>query len=246
MLPYTVLPMIVVIQCPQGETVSMSSKEQATTVKDKQPATKQSRPLWKKKRFIIPVVLILGVWASHQTGSSKQQQSKTATTTASKTTKKPGTNTNVARQTAAQAKANEYAELQALGDWGIGSSKQELAQDMVDIHKSIDAGDTTGGYDSAKRSASQADNWNTQTMNNQDMQNVPSDIPNNVKSVLRNVDPNLAEGYMAYKIAFDDIAEYINTGDMSKMDDSKTNIQIANADFANAQSFIDRANKMLK
>jgi hypothetical protein len=83
-------------------------------------------------------------------------------------------------------------------------------------------------------------------MSNQDMNNVPRDIPSNVRDTLSDVDPHLAQGYMLEKQGFDALADGVQNNDISKISTAKDNFSLANDEFNLAKALIDKANAMLK
>jgi hypothetical protein len=203
--------------------------------------------IWVNKvfRFVIGIVVvgaIIGVFGSHSGGANQPHAG--SQTKPDETAKK--VDNAKTKQVVAEARKTQLAELQALGDWDISSSKQEFEHDYASIEKSLNQGDVYGAYETAKRAAEKADQWNTDTMDNQDIKNVPADIPQNVRDVLSNVDPNLAEAYMDERLGFEKLADAINSNDLSKVDDAKSYFQLADSSFANAKAFIDRAQNMLK
>lgn len=150
------------------------------------------------------------------------------------------------KQAAELEHEQQVSELQSLGDWDISSQQQTFQDDYNQVQSDLNNGDVQSAYSDAQMFSSYFDQQNSDVMNNQDMKNVPADIPSNVRNELSNVDPQLTEAYMAYKMVFDDLADYANSGDMSKLSDVQTNIQIANDDFNTAKGFINKANQMIK
>jgi hypothetical protein len=143
-------------------------------------------------------------------------------------------------------KATQQAELAALGDWSIKSNSDDFANRYTKIQKYIAAGDRQSAYDEATMASKRADDLNSKTMNNQDMANVPKDIPSDVRDVLNGVDNLLATGYMSEKDGFDKLADAINTNDLSKLNEAKDDFAVANDQFNQAKALIDKANGMLK
>lgn len=149
-------------------------------------------------------------------------------------------------QAAADAKATQRAELQALGDWNIKSNSDDFAKRYTKVQQYISQGDRQSAYDEATMASKRADDLNSKTMNKQDMQNVPKDIPSSVRDILSNVDPHLAQAYMLEKQGFDALADGINDNNVSKISEAKDNFAIANDEFNQAKALIDKANAALK
>lgn len=151
-----------------------------------------------------------------------------------------------AKKKAADEKSTQQAELAALGDWSIKSNADDFSNRYAKIQQYIAAGDRQSAYDEATMASKRADDLNSKTMNNQNMANVPKDIPSEVRNVLNGVDSLLATGYMSEKDGFDKLADAINTNDLSKLNDAKDDFAVANDQFKQAKSLIDKANGMLR
>lgn len=146
----------------------------------------------------------------------------------------------------ADAKVTQQAELQTLGDWSIQSNSDDFSKRYTDIQNKIAAGDRQSAYDEATMASKRADDLNSKTMNNQDMDNVPKDIPSNVRDTLSGVDSLLATGYMSEKDGFDKLADAINTNDLAKLSAAKDDFAEANDQFNQAKALITKANDALK
>jgi hypothetical protein len=151
-----------------------------------------------------------------------------------------------AKKKAADEKATQQAELAALGDWSIKSNSYDFENRYTQIQKYIAQGDKQSAYDEATMASKRADDLNSKTMNNQDMDNVPTDIPSDVRNILSGVDPLLATGYMSEKDGFDKLADAINTNDLAKLNEAKDDFAVANDQFNQAKALIDKANNALK